>query len=459
MAGMDRRFRNCRLLSIFLVTLALPCFAYAQEQNPPGNKGNPASSDSSDKTQNKDVESANPLGAAWSNTYIRQIGTAGLLAGNPTGLHWGRFYIPTADVRGVVDKLDESNGQINDVLVRTLFEGTMVYDREFKRNRFSIQYRPRLAIADGHVLKDFSSQNTSLEMIVYSRPRWSVRVGDAFQYYYTQQSMGNLYFDVDSITSTTLTNSFVDGPGRWLSNSASVHISYAISQRSSISVSPRYSYVESGVGANFNLGQLYGGDVSFNYQTSARQTVGLEYSSQVIHRTSNSGSDSIYQTVGGLLERQFSPGFLVKGALGMSTASFGGNSRQWYVYGNFGLVRIFSRSSLALSFSRGDSFSDGLISDQFNDRIDLTYRAQLNRRLTLSLGGGYLRETVTGGFEAKYADAQMDLLAAPKFSLYLFAGYARKNQGTNSFGLFAGDQDLVTFGLRWQPTVTNRQKR
>jgi len=216
--------------------------------------------------------------------------------------------------------------------------------------------------------------------------------------------------------------------------------------------------MESGVGNSYNFGQLYGGDVAFNYRTSARQTVGFEYASQVIHEKSNAGFDSIYQTVAGSVEQQFSPRFLVKGSLGVTTSSFGDNSRQWYLYGNFGLVRLFSRSSLALSFSRGDSFSAGFISDQYTDRIDLTYTAQLNRRLTWSAGGGYLRQAVTGGFQAKYASTQMDFLASPRFSLYFFAGYARKNQGGNSLGLFAGSQDLATFGLRWQPTVAGRAK-
>jgi len=444
-----------RLWVALLVTiLTLPHMARAQEQSSSSSseKQTTVAGETQNKAENQDAGPSVPTSAIWADSYFRQIGTAGLLAGSPTGLHWGRLYVPTADVRGIVEQLDGSGGQPNEVFTSTLFDGTVIFDREFRNQRIAVQYQPRLAITDGQVVKNFSNQNTSLDAIIYSRPRWNIRFGDTYQYYYTQQSIDNLYLDVDSITSTTVTNSFVDGPDRWLSNSAYVSVSYAFSQRLSTTVTPRYSYMESGVGASFNVGQLYGGDFSLNYRTSGKQTVGFQYLSQVIHEKTSPNSNTIYQTVAGTIERQISPRWLVKGSAGITTASFGDNSRQWYAYGTFGLVRAFLRSSLALNYSRGDSFSNGFISDQFTDRVDVTYRSQLTKRLVWALGGGYLREAVTGGFQAKYADTQLNVLMAPKASLYFFAGYAFKNQAGNSLGLFVGDQHLGSFGIRWQPT-------
>jgi hypothetical protein len=441
-----------RLWVTLLVTiLTLPHIARAQGQSS-SDKQATVAGEIQNKAENQDAEPSVPTSAIWADSYFRQIGTAGLLAGNPTGLRWGRLYVPSADVRGIVDQLDGSGGQRSEVLTSTLFDATIVFDREFRTNRIAVQYRPRLAITDGQVLKNFSNQNTSLDVILYSRPRWNVRFGDTFQYYYTQQSVDNLYLDVDSITSTTVTNNFVDGPSRWLSNSAYMSVSHAFSRRLSATVTPRYAYMESGVGKNFNIGQLYGGDFSLNYRTSGKQTVGFQYLSQVIHERTSPNSNTVYQTVAGTVERQISPRWLVKGSVGITTGSFGDNSRQWNAYGTFGLVRAFRRSSLAINYSRGDSFSNGIISDQYVDRIDGTFRTQLARRFLWSLGGGYLRETVTGGFEAKYADTQIDVLMAPKASLYFFGGYAFKSQAGNSIGLFVGDQHLFSFGIRWQPS-------
>src|SRR5260370_34687148 len=76
---------------------------------------------------------------------------------------------------------------------------------------------------------------------------------------------------------------FLYGGGRYLSNSASMSISYALSRRFSIAVTPNYTFSEAGVGVNLSRGSSYGGSVRWNYRTSERQTVGVQYNSQLLH--------------------------------------------------------------------------------------------------------------------------------------------------------------------------------
>jgi len=431
--------------------------ACAQDSSQSSGKEPSPVTDTSNTTPNPEKEPATPVTAEWPSTYFYQIGTAGLLAGSPEGLRWGRLYIPTADVREIIENVGETSTQPSDVLLRTLFETTIIYDRQFGTKRLAVQYNPRLAIADGQVIGDFSNQNTSIDMLLYSRPRWSVSVGDTFQYYYTQQSFEDMYLDLNANTITTLANNFVDSPNRWLSNAAHASISYALSQRSSITIAPEYTYMESGVGVGFTHGQLYGGEVNWNYRTSLTQTVGLMYSSQVIHigATSASSSDTIFQTVAGTWERQVAATWMVRGSLGLTTESSSPSPRQWSYYGNASFAKNFNRSSLGLTYSRGDSFANGFISDQYTDRIDLSYLFQMNRRLSSALGGGYLRQVSSGGFDARYANAEVDLLLAPRASLYTFCSYTWKNQSGNDLGLFAGEVQLISFGIRWQPKQPN----
>src|SRR5260370_41943552 len=99
-----------------------------------------------------------------------------------------------------------------------------------------------MARGEGEGVRNFSNQNTSLDWLVYPRPRWNVRFSDGFRYYYTQQSVGLSYLDVNTVTSGVATNNFLDGPSRWLSNNASISIAYALSRRASIAISPNYTF-------------------------------------------------------------------------------------------------------------------------------------------------------------------------------------------------------------------------
>jgi hypothetical protein len=408
----------------------------------------------SDSSKGQDQSEQQPVPGAvigWADTYFHQIGSAGVLAGSPEGLHWGKFYIPSADAMGAVERLEFTGAQSTDVQAQALFSAMLVYDREFKTNRVALQYRPRLAVANGQVQKDFSNQNVSLDTILYSRPRWNVRFGDNFQYYYTQESLGDLYLSVDAVSSSTVSNIFVDSPNRWLSNNAYVSVSYALSARTSITVTPSYIYSESGTKAVSSRGQEYGGTITWSHRTSARQSVGIQYSAQEIHESGINASDAIYQTIAGILERQLGPTWLVRGSAGVTTTAYTIGTRQLYAYGTFSLVKRIHRSAIAVNYSRGDSFVNGFISNQYTDRVDVTYQAQVGRRWNWATGAGYLRQVTGGDFVAKYATGQLGFLMAPRAGLYATMSYVRKNQTGNSTGLFAGNADFFSFGVSWQP--------
>jgi len=298
-----------------------------------------------------------------------------------------------------------------------------------------------------------------LDLLIYTRPRWNVRFSDGFRYYYTQQSVGLSFLDVNPVTSGVATNNFLDGPSRWLSNNASMFIAYALSRRASIEISPTYTYSESGSRVNLARASSYGGSVSWNYRMSERQTIGIEYEGQLLHEagqgtsssTSGVPTDAIFHTIAGTVGRQLSATFFVRGSVGVTTSALAQNPRQWYAYGTLAVLKQLGRSSLGLNYSRGDTLSSGLIANQYADRVDLTYRSQLTRRFNWSAGGGYLRQVQSGGFSAWYATSDVQFLLAPRAGLFATFDYYHKNQVANMNNLFSGNRDTYSFGMRWQP--------
>ncbi len=447
------------IFSLILAAFFLPNLVSAQEAGQATGNQKPAAQDASKDADNKDAEPASPYALAWADSYIRQIGTSGLLAGNREGIGWGSLYIPSAGVSGIVDQFEGTNTTPGATYTAAVLQTTVVYDHKIGASRIALQYQPSMAIAEGQVVGNFSNQNTSLDWLIYTRPRWNVRFSDGFRYYYTQQSVGLSYLDVNTVTSGVATNNFLDGPGRWLSNHAYMSVAYALSRRSSIAITPNYTFSEAGAGVNLTRGSSYGGSVSWNYRTSERQTVGVQYTGQLLHEaglgtstlTTGAPTDTIFHTIAGTAGRQLSATFFVRGSVGATTSAFGQNARQWSVYGTFGLVKQLGRSSIGLNYSRGDTLSNGLIANQYADRVDLTYQSQISTRLNWSVGGGYLRQVQSGGFAGWYATSDVQFLLAPRAGLFATFDYYRKNQGANANNLFSGNRNIYSFGLRWQP--------
>jgi hypothetical protein len=446
-------------LQLMFMVLALPNLLEAQEPGQATGKDKPAAQDASKTTDSTDTTPASPLALSWADSYFRQIGRSGLLAGNPEGLRWGSLYIPSAKVSGIVEKFEETATLPGTVFTGAVLQTAVVYDHRVGSGRLALQYEPSLAIAEGHVVKNFSNQNISVDLLIYQRPRWNVRFSDNFRYSYAQQAFGFPFLDVSPVTLGTVTNSFLDGRARWLSNNAYLSIGYALTARSSITVTPDYTYSESGVGVNLTRGASYGGSLHWNYRTSERQTFGVQYSGQDIHETFSTlpqGTNTIYHTVAATAARQLSATWIINGALGVTTSSFPNAQRSWSVYGVFGLVKQLGRSTIGLNYSRGDTLSTGLISNEYADRVDLTYQNKMTQRLSWGVGGGYLRQVQSGGTSAWYASSNAQFLLAPRAGVFATFDYSHKNQAVTTTNLFSGNRDVFTFGILWQPSRPNR---
>jgi hypothetical protein len=450
------------LLALHLIVMvsALPNLISAQESGQASGKDKPAAQDASRSADSTDATPATPLGLVWSDSYIRRIGTSGVLAGNRQGIGWGRLYIPSAGVIGIVDKFEGTSTRPWTTLATAVLQTTVVYDHRINGgSRIAVQYQPSIAIAEGQVVANFSNQNTSLNVLIYARPRWNVQFSDDFRYYYTQQSFRLPYFDVNPVTGGTVANTFLDGPSRWLSNMGSLSVAYALSARSSILVAPNYTYSESGASGNLERGASYGGSVRWDYRASERQTVGIQYIGELIRVTSpmTSGTtlgptiDTVFQTIAGTAGRQLTATWFVKGAFGATTSAVSASQRQWVPYGTFGLLKRLGQSYLGIDYSREDTLFAGLISNQFADHVDLTYQHQMYKRWAWGVGGGYLWQVQSGGVSAWYTSSTAQFLLAPRAGLFATFDYAHKKQIAATSHLFRGTRDTFSFGILWQP--------
>jgi hypothetical protein len=450
-----RQFRRKILAPRLLVQLGLlifcnPFLTLAQESTQ--NTASASGQEKSKKEDSGDSAPASPMSAAWADSYIRQLGSSGLLAGSKEGVGWGSLYVASGGVNGVVDRFAGTSAIPSATYLATVLQTTVVFDRRIGTSRFAIQYQPSMAISDGRVVGNFSNQNTNIDLLLYSRPRWNIKFSDSFRYYYTQQTAGLPYLDVNPSSLGSVTNGFLDGPERWLSNYAYFSVAYAFSPRSSIIVTPTYTFTESGMAQTFQKAAAYGGSINWNYRLSHKQTVGVSYSGDLMHETIGTAIDTVFHTFAGTASRQISATLFVQGAAGVTTSSSASyQKRNWSAYGSFGLLKQINRSSFGINYYRSDTLANGLISNIYADRIDGTFHNQLTRRLGWSAGIGYLRQVQSGGFHSWYGTFSAQYLLAPKQGVFATSDYSHKYQSGNVNDLFSGDRDILSFGIRWQP--------
>lgn len=380
---------------------------------------------------------------------IQELGHGSWLSPSLSPLHWGSLYVGSAQFLQAYE--DIRFASFPDSIVRTsLFGTSVVYDTTIRGNHLALQWQPQVAIVNGQFQNGLNNENLSVAYATAATPRLTLTLQDHVAYL----PLNNVYLSaIFSPTQTanlqSVQNPFLQGPGSWLTNTASVSLSYALTERASLTVSPSYVYVHSyNPNAAVFLGsKQYGGSVSLNYKLDETKTVGLFYSENYV-KFDNVASTVPYTGFGGSLTDQVSPTWFINGSIGAAPSTYGTPRTVWSLSGYFDVQKRFERSTATLAYSRGLSL--GQYSSQYlTDRVDLNYTIQLTRRFSAGADAGYQRVAGPPLFSGEYGSATLGYQLLP--SVGISAVYLYANQLGDNVQIYSEKQNSAFISLSWAP--------
>lgn len=399
------------------------------------------------------VEGPAPTGSAL--TQVQALGTGGWLTASASPLRWGSLYIGSLEFNQGYDQFNGGPSTNPGVFHSSLFQTNVTYDVQLSRSRFAFQWQPQLGTINGQFMNNLSNQNVSADYATLLTPRLSMHIQDHFGY----TSVRNLFFDNylyagETVNNKSTQNTFLDGPGTWLTDAATVTLDYHLSAANDIAFSPTFNYAYekstslSGSQSPSLVGSTsYGASVHFTHLLSQTKSVGVFYLANVV-KFGNLNGNVIYHTVGGSFVDQITQSVSISSSFGLSTSVINGPARYWSLYADAELRKKFHNSSAALTYSRGLSL-DQYASQYYTDRADLSYTFQLTRRVESTVGAGYQHAGGQPAISGEYESAQIGYHFLPSLSMSL--NYAHRNQSGDTTQVFTETRNTVFLTLRWEP--------
>jgi len=391
---------------------------------------------------------------------LKEVGTGLPLFGtSTTPLRWGDFSISRFEYVGLHSDSELNGANTHTTSDISLFRTGLMFDHTFWKSRIVLQYLPQLAIFQGQVHANANSNNTFTVGTNFAlTPRLSLTVQDAFVQARENQLIPENFMATNWAAGAVSQNSFLNTNGDFLSNTASATLQYAFSPRTSFAVSPSYSYARmnsSSTSPQFDTdGQVYQVTVSVSHALTPYRRVGIAESYSYARQFSVTAIDARYSTTTLFYSEQLSPSWWVSGNAG---ASYQSNSNiaglgGWAFSGGGSLTGSISRIvGLSVAYTRGVAFNN-YISIRQSDRLDGTIGLHLGPRVMWNNGGGYFRETgANPRTSGKYATSGFSYNLFGNISC--FAAYSHVFQTSNTQQLVSGKQNIVEFGVRWQPSI------
>jgi hypothetical protein len=453
-----------RTLGLLLLLGATQAPVWAQQDTPPilpqGDGPKPAAAGMVlGPNQSRDSGPTVPSGPV--NPYSGEIKEAGtglpFFGTSSTPLRWGDFSIGRFEYVGLHSDSNYSAAATGTATDISMFRAGFIFDHYFWKSRLVLQYLPQLAIVDGQVHANASTNNTfntGSKFVI--TPRLSVTLQNAFLQTKQNQLVPENYLATGFETGAVSQNNFLTSNGNYLSNTVSAAFQYDLTPRTSFSVTPSFGYANttstSGTAQYSVDGQVYQMSMSLSHALTAHRQVGISESFEYLRQTSGIQSYARYSTTAVSYSEQIAPFWWITGNVGTAHEI---NSNQpgagnWSFSGGATLVGSLSRIlGVALAYSRGTSFNN-YVSTRLSDRIDASLALKLSSRMAWTNGFGYFREAGTDPrASGKYAMSQVAYQFYGNFSL--FTAFAHTFQNSNTQQLPSGTQNTVEFGLNWRP--------
>jgi hypothetical protein len=451
---------------LFAAVLVTPQKTLCQQAGDSSSAQDPGSNSSSPQTSSGSAGDAAPASAGTTQgLFAKALNSASALSGDNGPLQWGWLSVRSISFQEYFDSITlESTGMpsASESLDASQLSAAIVLSHAFGAShttQLAVQYTPSLLISEGNVYPNTLNQTAGIDTTFQLSPRLGLQISDRFTYYGDQRDFSGLSLNVDYSLGTLATNSFLNGPGKVIYNSASAGVSYLWSPTTTVSVTPMFGY-ENASGVNDsqeNLSALSGGaQVVVSHYLSASQTVGASYLGQYVDYTNNttaggpqSSSDGVLQDF--LLTYGKQIGATWRFSVGFGLTNNTGADAQTGFGASAGISKSFRRMDFGVSYDRGHQFN-GYITSASSDRIDVVNTIRVSRRLTTNSSAAYFR-TVGGGPSTSgfYATGQVRFGLTP--SLGLTAGYAYTRQIGDGVYVVNGDTRLATIGITWSPAV------
>ena len=380
---------------------------------------------------------------------IQELGHGTWLSPSLSPLHWGSLYIGSAQFTQAYEDI-RFTGFPDSIIRTSLFGTSVVYDTAIRGNHLALQWQPQIAIINGQFQNGLNNESLGAAYATAVTPRLTVTLQDHFGYLpLSNVYLGSIFSPTQTPNLQSVQNPFLQGPGSWLTNTASASVAYALTERATLTVTPSYVYVHSydSNAAGFLGSKQYGGSASLNYELDERKTVGLFYSENVV-TFDNVASTVPYISFGASLTDQVSPTWFINGSIGAAPSTYGTSRTIWSMSGYVDVQKRFERSTATLTYSRGLSLNQ-YSSQSLTDRADLNYSIQLTRKLSAGAGIGYQRVAGPPLFSGEYGSAIVGYQLLPSVGISLDYLYA--NQVGDNVQIYSEKQNSAFVSLSWVP--------
>lgn len=320
-------------------------------------------------------------------------------------IHWGHFSIFSASMIGSYDS-NYTQSSPPQGAQSTFFNGLVVYALRHRKTQVDLQYMPTVWAGNGNVQSDFTNQAidgfTSFDL---SR-KWSLNLHDTFRYAPQQFVWTTPTFSPDFTTNTATANPFMLIGQNSLMNNFNAALGGRLGERNQVSFAYTESFIKLSPQSNETPGSIYSvGDredasaltASWSRNLTRRNSVNISYGFERMYERAFAQTTQ-FQNVSLGYTRVLRPTVSVslEGGPGWATTHSGIEPARTTrtAQGSLSLFKAFREGGIAASFSRSNTFV-GVISNNYNNRYDLSLTRRLFRRVQAQLGYGYVQQELT----------------------------------------------------------------
>ena len=390
------------------------------------------------------------------------LATGAALTTTKSPFRWGSLSVLSADILQVYDSnylfLKDNPVSVHAGALRAL----VVYAVKTGRSNFSLQYRPQVWASGEATQVDYASHMVDFHTFRYLTSQWAININDQFASVPDRGRLEQIGFSSDYTNSSSTQNPFLATGRRLLTNSFGISVDHSLTARDRMELLVRHQYIrlstpDNGVTAAQNPAavlseqQDIGGELGWTHTWRRDNEFGIKYAYDREYFQDFASQAQLHSVLFGF-SRRLRPSLLLRlsgGPALLQPARPAGalvtpDTRQTYTAAA-ALFKKFGRSGLTLSYSRSNNFT-GLISDNLNDRYDVSYSQHWNRHVDTTIGGAYVRQSLTSQtLQGKSAWTEIDYRLSRSWSFYGTYSYLTQAGGP----LLYGPRQLVTSGIRW----------